>query len=334
MTSCAGTAAMPEIATAEELSAALGSPGLVSLQLRLAAKIHLVLDTTLVIPAGHTVEMTSEETCTLTAASLLVEGVLKLENVNVLSRCTKNQHCIVVTGQGARVDCINCSFTCESAGSDQSPYPKRFASCLLSTRGAHLTCKNCRMMASPSHARGIVVQNGGSANLSMCMIESCDSSAVWGNGKKSSFKIENCRITRCGGYGSIYMTNGAFGRVVMTSVTHNAHGYGVMCLHNGSMMEIIDSEFSYHLWSGIAARWSGRGLCVRCRVHHNGANGFQVRKSCCSDVVLQDCQDYENHQKKMYAFKHRDLKNTSLSSRGLPSRGVSKIAASKAAKEW
>ena len=129
------------------------------------------------------------------------------------------------------------------------------------------------------------------------------------------------------------MTNGAVGRVENSAVTYNEHGYGVMCLHSGSVMEIFDSEFSYNLWSGIAARWSGRGCCVRCRVHHNGGNGFQVRKSCCSEVVLEDCLDYDNHQKKMYAYKHQDLKNTSLKFKGLPSRGISKMAASKR-KAW
>ena len=296
---------MPDITTARQLVDALGGTGTVSPRIRLAPNTRFVLATTLVIPAGITVEMIcSAPNCTLDApnlrAAVVVEGALKLVNVNVLSGGAKNQHCLVVRGRGARADCHNCKFTCESVGSDQSPYPKRTASCTYSTRGGHLSCESCTLVASSFHARGVVVANGASADISGCVIEDCNSSAVWGNGNGSRFKVENCKITRCGGYGSIYMTNGAVGRVENSAVTYNEHGYGVMCLHSGSVMEIFDSEFSYNLWSGIAARWSGRGCCVRCRVHHNGGNGFQVRKSCCSEVVLEDCLDYDNHQKKMY----------------------------------
>ena len=117
---------------------------------------------------------------------------------------------------------------------------------------------------------------------------------------------------------------------VLKATSNREAGHGIMCLHEGSTMECIDSEFSFCLWSGVACRWSGSGIVHRCTVRGNGANGFQIRKSCAGSggVTIKDCVDEENHVDPMYAYKHRDLKDTELSRKGLPSRGVSAAQAS------
>lgn len=240
-----------------------------------------------------------------------------------------NRRTVSVAGAKASLFLEYCRIICEGRSSDESPYPKTgYAAAVLATRRSTLAMTNCEVMSPGFQARGVVVKSGGRATLTETKVTECNSSAVWVCGRASRAALKSCVVTKCGGYGAIYCTFGGSVSVRNSSVTFGK--YGIMCLHDGSKMECTDSEFAFCLWSGVASRWSGSGTVTRCRVHSNGANGFQIRKSCSGPggVVVTNCIDEKNHIDPMYAFKHRDLQDTQLSRKGLPSRGVSATQAS------
>ena len=235
-----------------------------------------------------------------------------------------NRRTVTVTGTGASLCLESCRIICESGSSGESPYPKTlYAAGVLAARGSTLTMSDCDVTSPGFQARGVVVKSGARATLTNMRLTECKSSAVWVTGRASTVAMKSCAVAKCGGYGAIYCTFGGSVSVCDSSVTFGK--YGIMCLHEGSTMTCADSEFAFCLWSGVASRWSGSGTVSQCWVHGNGANGFQIRKSCAGPggVVVTDCVDEGNHIDPMYAFKHRDLKDTELSRKGLPSRGVS-----------
>ena len=253
-------------------------------------------------------------------------GKLTLKSLKLASRGggkrNANTRVVAVAGADAHLRIEACEVICDAPSSDESPYPKNgFAAGVVAARGGSLSCHKSTFVSPGFQARGIVIKSGAQADIVDCIMRDCGSSAVWVTEKGSTASCSGLKVTRCGGYGSLYCTFGA--QIIVRRSTVTRGKYGIMALHEGSRMDCVDSEFAYNLWSGIASRWSGCGSVTRCRVHHNGANGFQIRKSCASGVIVKDSFDHDNHVDPLYAFKHRDLHCTEVARKGLPSRGIS-----------
>ena len=195
---------------------------------------------------------------------------------------------------------------------DESPYPKMVSQQALLRRGGHPLVAKCTLC--PQAFKHVALSSRVALKLRLWIVLcAIVAAAQFGHRERKHCVCSGLKVTRCGGYGSLYCTFGA--QIIVRRSTVTRGKYGIMALHEGSRMDCVDSEFAYNLWSGIASRWSGCGSVTRCRVHHNGANGFQIRKSCASGVIVKDSFDHDNHVDPLYAFKHRDLHCTEVARR-------------------
>ena len=217
----------------------------------------------------------------------------------------------------------DCKLTCHSNGSDASPYPRQGAACILVSRGARACLVDCQLSAPSALARGVVCRSRGSLEAERCAFESCGSSACWCDGAGATAELRECSIAVCGGYGALYASNG--GRLALLGVQQqrNAHGYGMMVLHERSRINAVGCTFNHNLWAGVGVRWSGAAHVEKCEICGNGGPGFQVRGSCTAAVTRAGNRESGNDADVRFAGVYcSDPAKTAVTERGVPSRGV------------
>ena len=109
----------------------------------------------------------------------------------------------------------------------------------------------CDISGPGLESRGVVLDRHSHVDLDSCNIHDTWNSGVWARGD-STCTITSSTVAQCGGYGSIYSTNGAVIKVDEVKQSSNPRGCGVFVLHDRSRVfinrsikkSIIDSEVS------------------------------------------------------------------------------------------
>ena len=91
----------------------------------------------------------------------------------------------------------------------------------------------CDISSPGLESRGVVLDRHSHVDLDTCDIHDTWNSGVWARGE-STCTIISSTVTRCGGYGAIYSTNGAVIKVDEIKQSSNPRGCGVFVLHDRS----------------------------------------------------------------------------------------------------
>ena len=110
----------------------------------------------------------------------------------------------------------------------------------------------CEIEAPGLDARGVVIEGSKETVLEDCSLENCFSSGVWVKGGRC--RVVGGSVVGCGGYGALYCTNGATMVVDRVKQEGNPRGCGVFVLHDGSRVNLNNSQFDKNKWSGFGCR--------------------------------------------------------------------------------
>ena len=99
----------------------------------------------------------------------------------------------------------------------------------------------------------MIIDKNSSVSIDTCNIHDTWSSGVWTRGSSTS-SLSSSLVTRCGGYGSLYCTNGATLKIERVKQSLNPRGCGVFVLHDKSRVVMINSSVDTNKWSGFGCR--------------------------------------------------------------------------------
>ena len=96
--------------------------------------------------------------------------------------------------------------------------------------GSKVEILDCDISGPVSEARGVICDSKSEVSISNSDIHDCQNAGIWAT-NQSICNANGCRISKCGGYGSLYATFGAKLEVRNSKQMQNMNGAGSFVLH-------------------------------------------------------------------------------------------------------